>query len=303
MQKFLWFCKISPVKIACIFLSFGALLASTVFSADIPALEEKAGKGDADAQFELARILLKGSDGVPKDVKRSFELMTSSADLGHAEAMGGVGFFYANGIAVPKDEAKAVEWFRKGAEKGGPKAQLNLGKMLAEGKGIEKKEEEGRKWIKSAADQGQPDAAYAMGTIYYYGKYGQAVDYTNAYPFLLKAAESGQPDAQNLVGVMLENGQGATLNVEEAETWYEKAARQGHTKAQSNLGRLIGPEVQDTAKRMKSLTWLLVAANKGEVTAEKLIDDLKSGLNPDEFAQAKTLADELQKSIRAVPSK
>ena len=279
-----------------------ALAPLSLFSADIPALESKAKGGDAEAQFELARIYLKGGDGVSKNVMRAFELMTSSANQGHAEAMGGVGFFYANGIAVPKDEAKAVEWFRKGAGKGGPKAQINLGKMLAEGKGVERNEVEGRKWIKAAADQGQPDAAYLMGTIFFFGDYGQAVDYAAAYPYLLKAAESGHPNAQNTVGVMLENGQGVAVDAAKAEEWYRKAARQGYAKAQANLGRLLGPEVQDRSRRVEAVTWLLVAAKKGEITAQKMLEETRAGLSPDDLAQAQKLADDVEKTLRAAPS-
>lgn len=293
--------KIDPVKIAFLFLSFVALSASTMFSADIAALETKAKQGDGDAQFELARVYLKGSDGVSKNVMRSFELMTSAANHGHAEAMGGVGFFYANGIAVPKDEAKAVEWFRKGAEAGGPKSQLNLGKMLAEGKGIEKNEEEGKKWIRAAADQGQPDAAYAMGTILYFGQYGQAVEYAAAYPYLLKAAEAGHPEAQNTVGAMLESAKGVGRDASNAEEWYRKAAKQGHAKAQSCLGRLLGPEVQDRERRVEALTWLLVSAKSGEITAQKMLDEIQSGIKPDDLAQAQKLAGDVEKSLRASP--
>jgi TPR repeat protein len=267
----------------------------------LPALEAKAKQGDAEAQFELARDFLKG-DGVTKDPVRAFELMSAAANQGHAEAMGGVGFFYANGIAVPKNEAKAVEWFRKGAEAGGAKAQLNLGKMLAEGKGVEKNESEGRKWIRAAADQEQPDAAYVMGTILYFGRFGQAVDYAAAYPYLLKAAESGHPDAQNTVGLMLEAGQGVELSAAQAEEWYRKAAKQGHTKAQSSLGRLIGPEVQDRPRRLEALTWLLVSAKTGEITAQKMLEEIEAGLKPDDLAQAQRLAGDVEKSLRASSS-
>jgi len=288
------------MKIQPFFAVVTALSVSTLFAADIPSLEAKARDGDAAAQFELARVYLKGSDGVKKDAVRALELMTSAATQGHAEAMGGVGYFYASGTAVPKDEANAVEWFRKGAEAGGAKAQLNLGKMLAEGKGTEKNEVEGVKWIKAAADQGQPDATYAMGAIYFFGDYGQAVDYVAAYPYLLKAAEAGNPEAQNTVGSMLENAQGVGLDASLAEEWYRRAAKQGHRKAQSSLGRLLGPEVEDRERRLESLTWLLVAAKKGEITAQKMLEEIKPGINQGDMAQAQRLAGDVEKSLRAV---
>lgn len=290
------------MKVTFLFSAVAALTASTLFSTDIPALEKTAAKGDPTAQFELARACLKG-DGIKKDPARAFDLMTGAANQGHAEAMGGVGFFYASGIVVPKDEAKAIEWFRKGAENGGPKSQLNLGKLLAEGKGTEKNEEEGRKWIKASADQGLPEALFAEGSICYFGRYGQAVDYAQAYPYLLKAAGSGHPEAQNLVGIMFETGQGVDTDDVQAEVWYRKAAEQGQVKAQASLGRVLGPESRDQAKRLEALAWLLVASNKGEITAIKLLEEVKSGTNPADFAQAEKLSGQLEKSLRTGISK
>ena len=102
---------------------------------------------------------------------------------------------------------------------------------------------------------------------------------------------------------MLENGQGTGVDDAQAEAWYRKAAQQGHLKAQANLGRLLGPEVQDPKRRVEALTWLILAAKQGEITAQKLLDSVKKGLNPDEVAQARKLAAELEITIRTKSSK
>jgi TPR repeat protein len=175
--------------------------------------------------------------------------------------------------------------------------------MLAEGKGGDKNEVEGRKWIKSAADQGQVDAAFAMGQILYFGDIGQEVDYKAAYPYLLIAAEAGHPDAQNIIGVMLENAKGVDTDAAVAEHWYRKAAEQGHTKAQSNLGRILGPEVVDRERRLESLTWLLVASRKGEITAQRMLDAVREGIQPEDMAQAQQLVVELEKSLNVEKEK
>jgi TPR repeat protein len=291
------------MKVTIFFIIASSLIIATLLGADIPILETKAKEGDPDAQFELARIYLRGSDGVRKDVIRSMELMKGAADQGHAEAMGGVGYFYASGTAVPKDDAAALTWFRKGAEAGGAKAQLNLGKMLTEGKGTEKNEVEGRKWIRTAADQGQVDAAFAMGQILYFGDTGQEVDYKAAYPYLLTAAEAGHPDAQNIIGVMLENAKGVDMDAALAEQCYRKAAKQGHTKAQSNLGRILGPEVDDRERRLESLTWLLVATRKGEITAQRMLEEVREGVRSEDMARAEQLVVQLEKSLKVEKEK
>lgn len=298
-----FFDKKRNMKVTLFFVIASTLMVATLIAADVPLLESKSKEGNADAQFELARIYLRGSDGVRKDTSRSMELMKAAADQGHAEAMGGVGYFYASGTAVTKDDTLALEWFRKGAEAGGAKAQLNLGKMLAEGKGTEKNELEGRKWIKTAADQGQVDSAFAMGQILYFGDLGQEVDYKAAYPYLLIAAEAGHPDAQNIIAVMLEHAQGVDMDATGAEEWYRKAAKQGHSKAQSSLGRILGPEVDDRERRLESLTWLLVANKKGEITAQKMLEEIQEGIRPEDMAQAQRLAVDLEKDLKEAKRK
>src|SRR4030095_15042242 len=123
--------------------------------------EIAADHGDANAQFELARALLTGN-GVPKDPAKALEWMKKAAAQNHADALGGVGYFYAKGVAVPEDDREAIEWFRKGAERGSAKAQLNLGLALANGKGVEKNESEGLRWIDCAAQSRLPEARYAQ---------------------------------------------------------------------------------------------------------------------------------------------
>ncbi len=273
-----------------------ALSSSWTFAVDVQQLESRSSQGDADARFELGRACLKG-DGITKNATRALELMRSAADQGHPEAMGGVGYFYANGIVVPKDMEKAVEWFRKGAEAGGAKAQLNLGNLLAMGNGVEKNEAEGKKWIKAAAAQDLPEALWSEGCIHYFGKYGEPVDYPVAYPFLIKAARQGHPDSQNLVGVMLENGQGVDANEQDALDWFRKAAESGLVKSQMNLGRLLGPESPDQSRRLESLAWLALASDQEDVTAQKLFPPL----SPDELAQVRKLAADLKKSIASQP--
>ena len=116
-----FFAKKRDMKITLFFVIATTLMIATLVGADITILETKAKEGDPDAQFELARLYLRGSEGVRKNAARSMELMKAAADQGHAEAMGGVGYFYASGTAVPKDDAVALTWFRKGAEAGGAK--------------------------------------------------------------------------------------------------------------------------------------------------------------------------------------
>lgn len=232
--------------------------------------------------FQQARSLLFGK-GVKKDNAKAFQLMKAAADQGHADAMGGLGFFYSKGIAVKKDEAKALEYFRKGAEKGSAKSQLNLGKSLLKSNGgnpDQQKITEAIKWILKAADQKLPEAALAYGTYCYFGEQSVSQDYQRAASCFLIAAESGIAEAQNYLGAMHENGQGFPTNQDLAIDWYRKAALQNHLRAQANLGRTIGTNNNDPKQRTEALAWLTIAAQKGDVTAEKALMEVDSSLTP-----------------------
>lgn len=268
-----------------------------------PATVAAAERGKAEAQFQAARACLRG-EGVPKDVHKAFALMKAAADLGHADAIGGLGYFYSAGIAVAKDESQAAEWFRKGAAMGSAKAQLNLGEYLIDGKrgnGRDAKElrEEGLQWIRKAADQGLPEAALAYGSILYFGDHEVAQDYGKAPAYFKRAAGQGSRDAQNFLGVMNKFGLGMTVDTAAAERWFRKAALQGHLKAQSNLGNLLNPLAENKAVRIEALAWLVLASDQHEATAEKSLRDALPDLKDGDLDAAKIRAEELRKRIQA----
>lgn len=259
----------------------------------------------AEQRFQEARALLHG-DGVPKDVKKSFELMKATADQGHPEAMGSLGYFYSTGTAVPKDLSQATEWFRKGAEKGSAKAGLNLGKFLIDGRAGDSSDEakrEGGEWIRKAADQGLPEAALSYGSMLYFGDHGQSRDYEKAAVYLKIAAEGGSADAQNLVGNMAELGLGVPVDQKEAEGWFRKASMQGNARAQANLGRLIGVQGENRESRVEAVAWVLLANSQGEPTSEKVLQEAVPHLKEGDMEAARAKAMELRQMVSAKPRK
>ncbi len=257
---------------------------------------------DAETHFQLARKLLAG-DGVPKDEKKAFDLMKAAADQGHADAIGGVGYFYSIGLVVPKDDMLAIEWFRKGAEKGSAKSQLNLGKMLLEGKAgaavdAESSRVQGLQWIAKSADQGLSEAQLSYGKVLYFGDHGQPQDYKKAMIYLKPAAESGMAEAQNMLGSMYECGSGIPIDETSALKWYRKAALQGHSRAQANLGMLMGPLVENRETRIEALAWLLMASQQQQVTAIKALADATPALKAGELEEAGKKQGELAKLVK-----
>jgi uncharacterized protein len=246
---------------------------------------------EAEALFQQARAALRG-DGVPKDVKKAYELMGTAAAAGHAEAIGGMGYFHSTGTAVVKDGKMALEWFRKGAEKGSSKAQLNLGKMLLEGAdgGAEETRREGLSWIIRAAEAKLPEAALTYGNILYFGDHGVEKDSVKAAHYFGVAADQGLAEAQNFLGMMREMGLGLPVDEAMAKEWFRKAADQGNPKAQANLGRLLNPLSDQKQVREEALFWLVISANAGEVTAQKSLEDALPGLKEGELATARKRA-------------
>jgi len=256
---------------------------------------------DPSAVFERARAFLAGK-GVPKDEKKAFELMKSAADQGHADAIGGLGYFYSVGLVIPKDEKLALEWFRKGAEKGSAKAQLNLGnRLLRAGDGFgnasEKDRSEGLLWLKKAADQNLPEACMAYGSILFSGEYGLATDYDSAARYMKIAVAADIAAAQNIMGMMSHYGWGVPVDKVMAEQWFRKAALKGDLKAQSNLGSILGPLSEDKQTRLEALAWLVIASDQGEITAIKELEDTVPGLKNGEMDGARVKALELRKLI------
>ncbi|MEI6654353.1 MAG: tetratricopeptide repeat protein [Verrucomicrobiota bacterium] len=285
-------------------LAFGIATAQAAESKSplSPEIIVAAERGEAEAQFQLARACLRG-EGVPKDVNKAYHLMKAAADQGHADAMGGLGYFYSVGVVVAKDEKLAAEWFRKGATKGSAKAQLNLGKLLlaekagGDGADPEKLHAEAVQWIKQAADQGLPEAGLAYGNILYFGDHGVARDYAKAAPYLTIAAEHGLAEALNYLGVMNEYGLGMPKNVAAAEPLYRQAALKGNAKAQSNLGAILNPRNENHETRIEALAWLMIATSLREVTADKLLRDATPGLEKGDLEAATKRVPELQKLI------
>ena len=86
-------------------------------------------RGYANAQNQLGVIYKKG-EGVPQDMKKSFDLYMQAAVQGRAAAQYNVGGAYYNGDGVDKDLDQSFIWFKKSAEQGHTDAQYNLGNSV-----------------------------------------------------------------------------------------------------------------------------------------------------------------------------
>jgi TPR repeat protein len=207
-------------------------------------LRKNAEKGDADAQVELASLLVtaqggdrynpeavewlrkaaeqnqpkaqtllggmfsSGGGGLPQDTAKAAEWLGKAAGQGEAMAQNALATLYAAGQGVPKDSAQAVKWFRKAAEQGYSLAQVNLGLCLEQGRGVETNLAQAAEWYRQAAENGYPPAQLNLGNCYRHGN-GVGKDPVEAYAWYGVAARRD-------VEAMLErNAVGRTMTPEQ----------------------------------------------------------------------------------------
>jgi len=97
--------------------------------------KKAAEQGDADAQYELARMYECGQ-GASQNDQQAVLWYRGAAEQGHINAQYMLGRMYIQGLGVPQDYAQAVSWYRKAAAQGSAIAQNNLGLVYGSGLGV-----------------------------------------------------------------------------------------------------------------------------------------------------------------------
>ncbi len=202
-------------------------------SFDADALQQMAGRGNSDAQFELGVRLL-GGEGLPKDVAEAIEWLRKAAMQQHPGAMNAMGTLCEEGMGVPKDEKKAIEWYEKSAKLGFPLAQMNLSESYENGRGVTKDEILAVEWLQKAASQNFPQAQAMYAWKLEHGQ-GISKNSVEAASWYLKAAQQGLVAAQTHLAYMYYTGAGVPLDYRRAEAWYRFAARSEDPWAHNDL--------------------------------------------------------------------
>lgn len=89
------------------------------------------------------------------------------------------------------------------------------------------------------AERGYAEAQYHLGWLFANGN-GMSVDIEQALAWWGEAARQGHADAQFAVGLAYTTGEGMKKDLDEAINWYLAAARQGHQDARDILVQLNG---------------------------------------------------------------
>ena len=183
--------------------------------------------------------------------KGTLPAIEQAAEAGDAEAQFKLGALYANGKGVAQDSKQAMHWLRAAAKQGWVAAMTLLGWCHARGEGFPLDPGKSHHYYSAAAEQGDPDAMCALGDLYQHGAGGIEPNPQAMLYWYQQAAQQGHPKAQYMLGTLLASGQGVTQNDEAAFQWLTLAIINGSEAAQKELAMLSARTDGDTLQAWK----------------------------------------------------
>lgn len=117
----------------------------------------------ANAFVALGRYYLDGipNSKVKADTERAREMFSYAASyFGNADAQYDLARLYLKGIGAPRDSKYGARWLGLAAQKGQHQAQAVLGQMLFNGDQLPKQSARGLMWLTLARDNASPDEVW-----------------------------------------------------------------------------------------------------------------------------------------------
>ena len=222
--------------------------AETVRPNDLPTLERRAAKGDAEAAILLGEVHHRGRI-VPPDDAIATGWFTLAAETGVPLAQYGMARKHELGASLSHDQAVAAAWYRRAAEQGYAEAQNRLGELYEHGLGVDQDFSEALTWYRRAAEQRHPAAEANLAAMHYHGR-GVDRDYRQAHTLFLRAARDGSEAALLILGNMALHGLGTAPSLVDAYGWYSLASRapggsQRHAELADQMLEKLGPHLDD----------------------------------------------------------
>jgi len=144
----------------------GALTQRTLTPEEvIGSLRERAGEGDADAQFQLGMEYERG-ELAAKDMALARQWYRRAADQGHVWGQMSLAMTHEGDDGNP---VEALRWYRRAAEQGLENAQVMVGTAYLNGHGVPQDAVEALRWFRRAAEQGNAEAHMRIGHAFEYG--------------------------------------------------------------------------------------------------------------------------------------
>ncbi len=125
------------------------------------------------------------------------------------------------------------------AKAGDPDAKMAVAVALELGINTKADPAQAAKWYREAALTGNYEAQFHLAKLVDKGAPGLKADKATAIKLLESGAKHGHAPSENLLGQMLQNGDGMPKDEKAAVEWYKKAAEQKFAVAQNNLGVML----------------------------------------------------------------
>ena len=242
------------------------ILKPNLGSESIREIIERASRGDAQAQYDLAVYYATSRSGGLAS-SEAVHWLRRAAERGHIEAQSDLGLLHYRGAGVPQDSAEAARWLRRAAEQGHAASQADLGRLHYLGDGVSRDLERAAKWYQEAAEQGFAAAQFNLAGLHASGT-GVRKDAEKAARWYREAAEEGLAEAQHALALALIRGEGVGTDQAAAARWLRAAAAQGLVAAQLLLARHYERGVGVGQDLGRALRWYLFAADQGSVDAQ-----------------------------------
>lgn len=198
------------------------------------------------------------------------------ARAGDVEAKMAVAEALENGTDTKINIAEAAKWYRDAALTGNYEAQFRLAKLVDKGAiGLKADKTTALKLLQSAANHGHVASENLLGQMLQNGD-GVPKDEKAAVEFYRKAAEQKLPVAENNLGVMLLKGLGVDRNLDEAFKYFELAATAGDAWAMNNLGGMYEMGWGTKKDLEKAKDFYKKAAGKGIAISLKNLQRLEN---------------------------
>ena len=254
--------------------------------------QKAADAGSSAAQFNLARLLFNGAEGVPKDGEKARFLLRTSAEAGFAPAQAELGGSIESLAARSEDKAQIAEsraWYEKAAAQNQPEALLSLARFYDGGiAGLETSPLKAFDLCFRAAKAGSIVAMNEMGVRYQKGA-GVREDNVAAIGWFTLGAQHGLPAALVNLGNCYEVGNGVRQDLDQAGRNYSAAARQNFGPAEFLLGQMIEQGKGAPVNLAHAYVLYTRAGAQKNEEAAKRADAIKAKLTPAQLEEAAKL--------------
>lgn len=239
-------------------------------------LQRAADLGHAEAMCKLAFYYLWGK-GIKRDADKAVELYQRSANLGNIEAIQSLGEAYEKGVFLEKNMDQAVAWYSKAADLNDISAMCWLASHYSNGE--EEEQKKAKQWLQKAASLGNFPALIALelGYVHYnisMKTMSDVVEYCEVFG-------KGNAVVMRLLGDYYIEHDGWFYIDHDREKgrqngveWYQRAAALGDCTAMYKLGNCYKDGIGVEENIETAIYWYQKVAHSNNSVANELLSTL-----------------------------